>query len=182
MLCSMCVPHVAARVVTYVLACCTCAYTSASTCSSTRASWVAHVVTHVLARAIMHVHDDYLKTCVPGAYSDRFLKNSEPGNTPKEWFLSWKRLKEGERVVLGHFHERVGESPGRLDTRILAPADLKNLFWFPSLTGPNHISLTLENFKKKLPVWVWGESKSYLGNAQINLDFDSVGLPWVWEL
>ena len=113
---------------------------------------LAHVVTHVLARAIMHVHDYYLKTCVPGAYSNRFLKNSEPGNTPKEWFLSGKRPKESERVVLGHFHEIVGESPGRLDTRILAPADLKNLFWFPSLTGPNHISLTLENFKKKLPV------------------------------
>ena len=93
---------------------------------------LAHVVTHVLARAIMHVHDYYLKTCVPGAYSNRFLKNSEPGNTPKEWFLSGKRPKESERVVLGHFHEIVGESPGRLDTRILAPADLKNLFWFPS--------------------------------------------------
>ena len=35
---------------------------------------------------------------VPGAYSDRFLKNSEPWNTPKEWFLSRKRPKEGERV------------------------------------------------------------------------------------
>ena len=102
---------------------------------------LARVVTHVLARAIMHVHEYYLKTCVPGAYSNRFLKNSEPGNTPKEWFLSGKRPKESERVVLGHFHEIVGESPGRLDTRILAPADLKNLFWFPSLTGPNHISL-----------------------------------------
>ena len=115
---------------------------------------LARVVTHLLARAIMnmHVHGYYLKTCVPGAYSDRFLKNSEPRNTPKECFFSGKRSKEGERVVLGHFHEIVGESPGRLDTRILAPADLKNLFWFPSLTGPNHISLTLENFKKKLPV------------------------------
>ena len=26
-------------------------------------------------------------------------------------FSERKRLKEGERVVLGHFHERVGESP-----------------------------------------------------------------------
>ena len=72
------------------------------------------------------------KNMRPGAYSHRFLKNSEPMNTPKEWFLSGKRPKEGERVVLGHFHERVGESPGPLDMRILAPADLKNLFWFPS--------------------------------------------------
>ena len=28
-------------------------------------------------------------------------------------FADWKRLKEGERVALGHFHERVGESPRR---------------------------------------------------------------------
>ena len=33
-----------------------------------------------------------------GAYSDRFVKNCEPWNTPKEWFLSRKRPKEGERV------------------------------------------------------------------------------------
>mgnify|MGYP004289720547 CR=1 FL=1 len=31
--------------------------------------------------------------------------------TPKEWFLSKKGPKEGERVARGHFHERVGESP-----------------------------------------------------------------------
>ena len=35
---------------------------------------------------------------VPGAYADRFVKNCEPWNTPKEWFLSRKRPKEGERV------------------------------------------------------------------------------------
>ena len=35
---------------------------------------------------------------VTGAYSDRFVKNCEPWNTPKEWFLSRKRPKEGERV------------------------------------------------------------------------------------
>ena len=28
-------------------------------------------------------------------------------------FSDWKRPKEGERVALGHFHERVGESPRR---------------------------------------------------------------------
>ena len=33
--------------------------------------------------------------------------------TPKEWFLSKKGPKEGERVARGHFHERVGESPGQ---------------------------------------------------------------------
>ena len=31
--------------------------------------------------------------------------------TPKEWFLSKKGPKEGERVARGHFHERVGETP-----------------------------------------------------------------------
>ena len=33
--------------------------------------------------------------------------------TPKEWLLSKKGPKEGERVARGHFHERVGESPVR---------------------------------------------------------------------
>ena len=40
-----------------------------------------------------------------------FLKFSETIFTPKEWFLSKKGLKEGERVARGHFHERVGETP-----------------------------------------------------------------------
>ena len=31
--------------------------------------------------------------------------------TLKEWFLSKKGPKEGERVARGHFHERVGETP-----------------------------------------------------------------------
>ena len=31
--------------------------------------------------------------------------------TPKEWFLSKRGPKEGERVARGHFHERVGETP-----------------------------------------------------------------------
>ena len=35
--------------------------------------------------------------------------------TPKEWFLSKKGPKEGERVARGHFHERVGESPRRYE-------------------------------------------------------------------
>ena len=36
---------------------------------------------------------------------------SETIFTPKEWFLSKKGQKEGERVARGHFHERVGETP-----------------------------------------------------------------------
>ena len=52
---------------------------------------------------------------VTGACSERFVKNCEPWNTPKEWFLSRKRPKEGERVGRGHFHERVGESPRRYE-------------------------------------------------------------------
>ena len=42
-----------------------------------------------------------------------FVTNCDTGNTPKEWFLSKKRPKKGERVARGHFHERVGESPGQ---------------------------------------------------------------------
>ena len=34
-----------------------------------------------------------------------------PGTPRKSGFSDWKRPKEGERVALGHFHERVGESP-----------------------------------------------------------------------
>ena len=92
--------------------------------------------------------------------------------------------------MLGHFHEIVGESPGRLDTRILAPADLKNLFWFPSYghlnmpdgskshfpcTGP---ALKLKILRTNCPFECGGGSKSYLDNAQMNVDFDSVGLPY----
>ena len=49
---------------------------------------------------------------VPGAYSDKRQTVTDTWNTPKKCFFSdWKRPKEGERVALGHFHERVGESP-----------------------------------------------------------------------
>ena len=44
-----------------------------------------------------------------------FQKFSESIFTPKEWFLSKKGPKEGERVARGHFHERVGESPRRYE-------------------------------------------------------------------
>ena len=40
-----------------------------------------------------------------------FQKFPETIFTPKEWFLSKKGPKEGERVARGHFHERVGETP-----------------------------------------------------------------------
>ena len=40
-----------------------------------------------------------------------FQKFPETTFTTKEWFLSKKELKEGERVAQGHFHERVGETP-----------------------------------------------------------------------
>ena len=49
---------------------------------------------------------------VPGAYTDKRQTVTDTWNTPKKCFFSdWKRPKEGERVALGHFHERVGESP-----------------------------------------------------------------------
>ena len=55
--------HVLARVETHVLA-------------RVETHVLARVVTHMLARVIMHVHDYYLKTCLPGAYSDRFPQKS----------------------------------------------------------------------------------------------------------
>ena len=66
-----------------------------------------------------------------------FLNFSESIFTPKEWFLSKKGPKEGERVARGHFHERVGETP----IHWLPPAlELpKNLFPFPR-TGHLKIS------------------------------------------
>ena len=50
---------------------------------------------------------------VPGAYSDQRETTGDTWNTPKSGFSDRKRPKEGERVALGHFHERVGESPRR---------------------------------------------------------------------
>ena len=46
-----------------------------------------------------------------GHILSHFQTVTDTGNTPKKWFLSRKRPKEGERVGRGHFHERVGESP-----------------------------------------------------------------------
>ena len=122
----------------------TCAYTSASTCSNTRASTCSNT------RA---------STCYY-ACARRLFKNMRPGSIfwqisekfwarehPKRVISFMKEAERGERVVLGHFHERVDKSPGRLDTNILAPADQKISFGFQALaiwrcpTGPNHISL-----------------------------------------
>ena len=73
-----------------------------------------------------------------------FQKSSETGNTPKKWFLSKKRPKEGERVARGHFHERVGESPGRYENFVTSGSPVA--FSFPGYGhlkiswGPNQIS------------------------------------------
>ena len=57
--------------------------------------------------------------------------------TPKEWFLSKKGPKEGERVARGHFHERVDETPVHW---LLQALDLpQNLSPFPR-TGHFKIS------------------------------------------
>ena len=48
-----------------------------------------------------------------GHVLDQMAQNGPPGNTPKKGSLSRKRPKEDERVGRGHFHERVGESPGQ---------------------------------------------------------------------
>ena len=63
---------------------------------------------------------------VTGAYSDRFVKNCEPWNTPKEWFLSRKRVKKWGDVTF------MKEWVKALDkTRILAPADIRFVVSFP---------------------------------------------------
>ena len=43
----------------------------------------------------------------------RETQRDPPGPPRKSGFSDRKRPKEGERVALGHFHERVGESPRR---------------------------------------------------------------------
>ena len=50
-----------------------------------------------------------------GHVLDQMAQNGPPGNTPKKGSLSRKRPKEDERVGRGHFHERVGESPGQYE-------------------------------------------------------------------
>ena len=79
---------------------------------------------------------------VPGACFDPF---SDTGNTPKEWFLSKKRPKEGERVARGHFHERVGESSGRYENFVTSGSPVafivSEIRPFENFWGPNQISL-----------------------------------------
>ena len=61
-------------------------------------------------------------------------------NTPKKGSLSRKRPKEDERVGRGHFHERVGESPGQ-DENFGANAFTKS-----------HFVAEIRPFEKKVPV------------------------------
>ena len=62
-----------------------------------------------------------------GHVLDQMAQNGPPGNTPKKGSLLRKRPKEDERVVGGHFHERVGESPGQ-DENFGANAFTKSCF------------------------------------------------------
>ena len=62
-----------------------------------------------------------------GHVLDQMAQNGPPGNTPKKGSLSRKRPKEDERVGRGHFHERVGESPGQ-DENFGANAFTKSRF------------------------------------------------------
>ena len=62
-----------------------------------------------------------------GHVLDQMAQNGPPGNTPKKGSLSRKRPKEDERVGGGHFHERVGESPGQ-DENFGANAFTKSRF------------------------------------------------------
>ena len=56
-----------------------------------------------------------------GHYLNVFQTFPDTIFTPKEWFLSKRGPKEGERVARGHFHERVGETP---------------VHWLPPGVGP----------------------------------------------
>ena len=84
---------------------------------------------------ILRITNIYLRSYLPGQHIffflagyhaqghdlKRFGKFCETIFTPKEWFLSKKGPKEGERVARGHFHERVGETP---------------VHWLPPGVGP----------------------------------------------
>ena len=65
--------------------------------------------------------------------------------TPKEWFLSKKGPKEGERVARGHFHERVGETP---------------VHWLPPGVGPTQKPFSVsengpfENFLRSNSIFI----------------------------
>merc|ERR1711873_19908 len=73
--------------------------------------------------------------------------------TPKEWFLSKKGPKEGERVARGHFHERVDESP---------------VHWLPPGVGftqkPFSVSENgpIENFLRSNSIFIGPESDHWL--------------------
>ena len=158
---------------------------------------LARVVTHVLARAIMnmHVHGYYLKTCVLGAYSDQFLKNSEPRNTPKECFFFRKEVERGWESGAGSLSWKSGWKPWSTRYEYFGTSWSKKSLLVSKqwpfedaervqITFPLHIlgPAKLKILRTNCPFECGGGAKSYLGNAQMNVDFDSVGLPWVWEL
>ena len=66
--------------------------------------------------------------------------------TLKEWFLSKKGPKEGERVARGRFHERVGETP---------------VHWLPPGVGPTQKPFSVsengpfENFLWSNSIFIW---------------------------
>ena len=80
-----------------------------------------------------------------GHVLDQMAQNGPPGNTPKKGSLSRKRPKEDERVGGGHFHERVGESPGQ-DENFGANAFTKSCF-VPEIR-PFEKKVPVQNFPK----------------------------------
>ena len=70
--------------------------------------------------------------------------------TPKEWFLSNKGPKEGERVARGDFHERVGETPLYIGVGITP---------IPFFVSENGL---FENFLRSNSIFIGPESDHWL--------------------
>ena len=90
----------------------------------------------------------FLNPMFQGVYSDQ-------RNTAGHAWTPRKRLKKGERVLIGHFHERVGESP-RSDEN-LAPVELRFLVLFPRY-GCLNLELVIDQISLSR---IWALLKGY---------------------
>ena len=91
----------------------------------------------------------------------RFGKFCETIFTPKEWFLSKKGPKEGERVARGHFHERVGETP---------------VHWLPPGVGPTPKPFPVSENGPfvKIPLGPTQQYSKFLGLFIFHISYQSV--------
>ena len=79
--------------------------------------WTYECVSLHIHRSRGHMSQGHMSQ---GHILTHFVTNCDTRNTPKEWYLSRKRVKEWH--FHGHFHEWVKALD---DTSILAPADLR---------------------------------------------------------